>query len=1004
MSVKSCSAVHGQKLREYMPEFRRQVEKLTTKGVSEQAAWEKVLAKQESRLARERNRIEKTVREAYEKEFPPVVEETAGGEAAPADEPSPAVEAAAPAELPAPAAEPTQDEDGPSFSTVMSGQAAPGPQGFGNATTTDVTPYLKHAPGKALLQGLFERMGWNRIPTAVAASADKVKEYLRTEWPSAAAVMSYINSRFNVSPLIGQWIADFKTERLRAVGVANDFTHHLRNADNMKALEAFAYLDDAKQTGNVPGYVRASADRLRSELETLVKAVPNKELRDYLQGLKPSEMLTWVTTTEDLATHAFGAHKLENIFGKLRLKVNGDNIIAPKLPDGTLNLDGKFYAAIANNAEVIDTFVHESMVNSPEVANFRIQHDKSWKFLKSARARDGSKLTEFEFARNRTAADALRQSNDPAAREEAVNALLNTVSILANAVSTSHLTRAMASLAGSKEHGAVFEDADSLKDHLGYMPTVLELSNKSAESPVVAAAYRRPTEWVKVPNSPAYGALAGMYVNGSAWMAVQDSINRKPVSDNAAFVQARRVMRIFKKSKTVYNIPTHVTNAMTNFTLMHMHNISFSTVKQAGLLYFRYKIRPDSLKPEELAVIDDFIRSGAVLADYSTTEVKQALYDKLVSQLNSSKKGPHDMLLDLIQWEKIKGTLKLDKAIAAGQKVDDVATDIYAAEDNIFRLAAFMTEMGNLAAKEKQGAPKTSKAEKVTAAGRFAKEAFLDYDIDSRAVQALRQTVLPFVSWTYAVIPVLTKIAARQPWKIATLMGAYQILSAVMSSLDGDDGEEDHLKRVRDRKQETVYGMYRWIRMPFLDQPGQRAYVDIGRWIPNPISFKDQPNGFMGLKWWPGALTPNGPMVSLAAAGLGVDPYTGSKLFKNTDSNFERFVKSSGYLAKQMTPGVALGAYKAVDPNPGPLGRFDAHWERAAKFIGFPTIDVVDEAEARVSQRQKLKGIARDFAIDISSIKRDARTGKITQEEARKRIEELKARRTERLNEAKGID
>ena len=72
----------------------------------------------------------------------------------------------------------------------------------------------------------------------------------------------------------------------------------------------------------------------------------------------------------------------------------------------------------------------------------------------------------------------------------------------------------------------------------------------------------------------------------------------------------------------------------------------------------------------------------------------------------------------------------------------------YQFEDQVFRMAVFMDRI--------------NKGFDVTKASREAKRWFVDYDINAPVIQALKKTALPFVSYTYRVIPLLAEAAAMR--------------------------------------------------------------------------------------------------------------------------------------------------------------------------------------------------------------------------------------------------
>lgn len=880
------------------------------------------------------------------------------------------------------------------------------------------TPFAKYAQKKVLatwLQPLFEGLGWNKGMDMLGGAAERAADIIRKELPGLAKYISLINARFNVPPAMREWLQRYKTERLTLVGIANEFTSHLTAAKPEEVLEAFDYLDSRTTESNVPAHVRSAADDLRAGLDRL-RANLTGEVAAYFEGLKYSEMLSWATSVDDVASHSFGAHRLAAVLGKRTASVERAQVLANTDAGGAADTSEPFFAIYQPNPDrspgaaprIVVGFVAQSKSHAPEVAGLAVDYMHPWKFdsVKTPTAASGGQ-PEYKFRRAQTVREAVLENRRTGAKSDREmnvdisNALLNTVSILSNAVATRRLTDQLAE--GGQQYGAVFDDERTFSKHfqdLGQrVPAVQKLSATEADSTPVRSYMRSPSVWVQVPDSKAYGALAGKIINGGVWTAIQDSINRKPLMDNQVGVAMGKTMRLFKRANTVYNIPTHVTNFVTNATLAYLHNISAKTLGDAGRLYLKYKLTPQKLTAEELKIMSAFTRSGAVLADYSTAEIKQSLYEGLGRTLTSHEGGMLDTVKQLAKWEEFKANAKVRAAKDFAMTLDEAAGSMYAFEDNMYRLAAFLTKMGDL----EVSAPALDEDARIEEAGAFAKSAFLDYDIDSRAVQLARQSVLPFISWTYAITPVLMRIAKEQPWKIATLAAIYQIASTALLAAAGEDSDEDKRNRARDRKEETTWGAYRHLRLPILDdaKAGTRGYLDAGRFIPMPLSFKDAPNGFLGVRNWPSALTFGGPFVTLTSAPFGIDPYTGRSLYKNSDSNMERMLKVFGNVAQQFTPNMVDAV--AQGRKVGATGYTPSGFVHAAKVFGVP-VSEVNVREATLQQRKRVSAIRSDFAKEISRLRTDARLGRIDKVDAAERIAELLERRKQWVKEARGED
>lgn len=73
--------------------------------------------------------------------------------------------------------------------------------------------------------------------------------------------------------------------------------------------------------------------------------------------------------------------------------------------------------------------------------------------------------------------------------------------------------------------------------------------------------------------------------------------------------------------------------------------------------------------------------------------------------------------------------------------------DMYKSEDDVFRLAAW------LKAKEGDAAD--------MAEGKIARRSFMDYSINAPRISALRNSALPFVSYSYRATPMFLEIGKR---------------------------------------------------------------------------------------------------------------------------------------------------------------------------------------------------------------------------------------------------
>jgi hypothetical protein len=599
--------------------------------------------------------------------------------------------------------------------------------------------------------------------------------------------------------------------------------------------------------------------------------------------------------------------------------------------------------------------------------------------------------------------------------DDLANALRNTMATLAGNYASVEFSKGLAAY-GLNDDGtrtaesAVFDNIgqiEALYDIKINPASVLKASDDIAESGRAKNLYRTSHLWVQVPKTDTYGALAGKIVRASAWSAMNDMSDRRPVVNIQA---VNGMMRWFKKSKTVYNFSTHVTNVATNFSLAMLHDIPFRTVAHAAKLYAMYEVNPNAMSEQDRQLMLAFMNSNASQGDFSSTEVKKALYDAMEKTVSGDTTSLTARLAAFAKLEKSKAEAVeklVGKAGNVAERIDRVATELYSAEDNVFRLAAFLKFAADRAAQNSTGVASNADLQ---AAGDHAREAFLDYDIDSKAVRIGRQTVLPFISWTYAIIPVLGRIAVHQPWKIANLMLAYAILEHVMQEVAGGDEEDERLRRAAPeqfRERMFGFGPYMHIRIPFLGSDKQPVYYKLGDYIPMSGLTRTQPNGLLGQDWFPSSITPTGPFVStIAAAVLGVDPYTGRALSSPTDTNWEKFSDRAKAVGGQFVPqvGVDLLRWDRVDDII--KGRTDkpANFEamQMARWAGLKLYEF-DVAESGAQQARAAKAIMTEYQTEIRKIARaEARYDRPDWDSFNQRQAELIERMTKKMAKARG--
>jgi hypothetical protein len=218
--------------------------------------------------------------------------------------------------------------------------------------------------------------------------------------------------------------------------------------------------------------------------------------------------------------------------------------------------------------------------------------------------------------------------------------------------------------------------------------------------------------------------------------------------------------------------------------------------------------------------------------------------------------------------------------------------DAYQFEDAIFRLAAFAKAI------------RYGKSD--IEAGRIARHAFLNYDINAPWIQAARHTALPFISFFYRALPMAINTAISKPWKVLKLLAFWQLVSALGTMMSGGDDDEER-KLLPKEKQGRVWGIVpKMVRMPWNHADDAPYFLDIRRWVP----VGDVADMEMGSGMLPPWATPGGVIPLLAEVLLmNKSIFTEKEIVLPTDSTGEALEKRMDHLFKGFMPNVPL-------PNP----------------------------------------------------------------------------------------
>jgi len=843
----------------------------------------------------------------------------------------------------------------------------------------------------------------------------KAGDKIVTEFPGLTKNLRMIASSFGLAAEYKQAAAVSKQERQGGLVEAESLIQRLYRSP-ADAVRVFSYLNGDKtalQDTGRDAVLRDTADAITELIDSYIKTLSPADKRMF-DGLKFTDKLLKPQGLADLAKKSFGMHSVSAIFRPEDRKETNIDDFKALLPmtNNVVDSDKPLFQTFETlgGQRVPNGFIGEEQANDhPELD---IDRSRVWYF-------NGVKNKEFVFrTRNISGANlidvAKRMGDEKLStqeKEEAAqqisSALLTTIAALSHNAATKNLFASMEPM-GRNEDGTatestvVFNSVDEINELFPKRKlteaNLLKASDDESKIKEIRGTAQRGDVWIRLPDTDHYGPLRNKIISGGVWSNLLDMHERQPLINNELF---NNIMAAFKKNKTVFSPATHANNILTNYAMMLLHGISHKAVGDAANLLVRYEVNPGSLNAEQRAIMKAFYKSGAVLGNFTNAETKTYLAKKLAQ--NITQQNERSLLTKLSALAGYEQEFsKYASKISRGAKLtDSAASEVYAAGDNVFRLAAFMNVAGNLQAKN-DGVLGDAQLKE---AGLAARKMFLDYDIDARAVKAARQSVLPFVSWSYAIMPVLGRLAITKPWTMINMMAA---LYAMGMMGDDDEWRKTGPKAVRER---SLWGMgpYKMIRIPFMGTDENPMYYNIGKSIPMMSLFEPAQgkSKLFGNEYIPGSLQPSGPYVTLFANTLlNVDPFTGKPIYGETDDNLDRVVKSGKAVWDTFAPspltfrtGGQISDW--AQDKTGPTGKPNDGLV-FARLFGLSMYQY-DQAETQYYQDAEIKKIKSEFKKEMNKAKRDELSKGYPDYDAMDaKLEKLNQRLEKRLAEIRG--
>lgn len=532
----------------------------------------------------------------------------------------------------------------------------------------------------------------------------------------------------------------------------------------------------------------------------------------------------------------------------------------------------------------------------------------------------------------------------------------------------------------------------------------------------------KPGQWVRVPETKIpgtqvlkYGTLAGRFVEGPVWNEIRQVTEGDFRLGGPTW---NKLLGLWKLSKTALSPGVHTNNIMANMVMADWHNVQPGHVAKALRVLLaaseqdgkgalgkagRGLEKVAGIKDTEAAreILNRYRDSGGDVGMWATNELARDQLTPLLEQLEAEVRGlavpgasQQVGVMAALQlalqrkFPEAYQALKGSKPVKIGGNEASKLIDLYQAEDDVFRLAAW------LRAKEE--------GQSDADAGDAARTSFLDYQINAPWIQAMRSTAWPFISFTYRGLPMLLETAGKKPHKLLKLMllaGAVNAMGTMLAG--GDDDEEDRVRRMLpDEKAGKVWGMVpKLIRMPWNDQHGNPVFLDIRRWIPlGDIADVGQGHAAFGV---PPSLMPGGPLAVFGELWANKSAFTGQPITLETDSATEKAGKVMGHLYRTAVPNLpgvpgtyaTQGIEDAINGKTDVFGREGSVMQALASSLGVKVGGYApDVLEANLTM--KVKKEADEIMAQVrSAARQEARKG-ITAEE----YKDIEAKQVKKLD------
>jgi hypothetical protein len=387
------------------------------------------------------------------------------------------------------------------------------------------------------------------------------------------------------------------------------------------------------------------------------------------------------------------------------------------------------------------------------------------------------------------------------------------------------------------------------------------------------------SKYTKVPDSPRFGAMRGLYVMRDIWT----DINGLGIAGNPAWggllKWSGRAQKVFKYTKVPMNIPTQIRNIISNTILMNVSGTNLfkipGVVSKAVYdvshngkymqLARKYGLESTTFASEELVRID---------RELATVKARGNSFDGMWARLS----------------------VFFDKYL-------DVGGRAYQKSEVLFKVAKMIDLMENHGKGEAEAA-------------KLANEALLDYSNVSQGIRMLRTMPLgsPFITFNVKAAAQMVRNIKQHPLATAKY-AAIPYLFAEMFLSQNDDLDDEDWDALMEFLPDYMETSFSTMVFPTKNEQGKWEAVDISFFLPWGAHLNLAKD--MYKQEWGNAVSGTGmfagPWEIPKAIQLNEDPFTKQPIWNEFDPARQRYEDILGYLASYMIPPMLMPRNRAGD-------------------------------------------------------------------------------------------